>query len=164
MGLDSCLLTVRVLLSALTARNTRFPGSVPSARPLAVRVLVAAGDKHVCMGEPSAGKQWQGHVVALIGRWLVDASIDQVAPVLGCPVPGPIVQPVGLHFVTGGSVSLKRRGVSYCYEAVPRNDGFLHSPAWNDPHWLTLAQRVHRELAVTSGQRIASAPERSLRP
>jgi hypothetical protein len=148
VGLDSCILTVRVLLSALTAGSTRFKGSVPPARPLAVRVLVEDGARRVMVGEPSLGKDWHGHVVALVGPWLVDASIDQVAPVLGCPVPSPIVQLMELHFATGGCVSLKRRGVSYCYEAVPWNDGFLHTPAWNDPDWLALAQRVIREIPV----------------
>ena len=148
VGLDSCILTVRVLLSALTTSTVRYAASTLSARPLAVRVLVEADDKRVCVGEPSRGKGWQGHVVALIGHWLVDASIDQAAPVLGCAVPSPIVQQVDHHFSRGGGVTCERGGVSYCYEAIPRNDGFLHTPAWNDPDWLGLVELVRRKLAA----------------
>jgi hypothetical protein len=150
VGLDSCILTVRVLLSALTTGRVRSAGSTLSSRPLAVRVLVEADDKQVLVGEPSRGKGWQGHVVALIGHWLVDPSIDQAGPVLGCAVPSPIVQRVDDHFLHGGRMACERGRVSYCYDAIPGNDGFLHTPAWNDPDWLTLVELVERRLVAAS--------------
>jgi len=147
---DSCLLTVRVLLSVLriVAEHNNLPGH--PLCPVPLQVLVSTETAHVLVGRPSDQPLWHGHVVALVGETLVDASIDQASPYLGGVVVSPIVRIITPAFLSGESLSVSVAGVNYDYQACPENVGFLDTPAWLDPAWASLAQRVLSALPAPS--------------